>query len=158
MKLALISISLVVLVSCGGGEDPGGHDHAGGGHAGGESTASFGQAGDPGEADRTIEVSAVDPLKFEPTALQVEQGETITFEVRNEGSTEHEFVLGDAAYQESHGDQMGEMEHEEGNGVFLEQGASDSLTWTFDKPGEVLFACHVNGHFKAGMFGRIEVR
>ena len=154
MALAL----LLLTAAC--GSDPsgsaGGHQHeAEESHA---PAAGFGTAADAGDADRTVQVEAVDQLKFDPAALQVEAGETVTFEVNNAGSIDHEFVLGDAAYQKSHGASMGEMEHADGNGIFLEPGTSDSLTWTFDEPGEVLFACHLNGHFEAGMVGRIEVR
>ena len=156
MKLAALLLVLLLSTACGGDEPS--HQHGPGAHAGAGGTSAFGSAGDPSEADRTIEVAAVDPLKFQPPALKVEQGETVTFEVSNDGSTDHEFVLGDAAYQQGHGAQMGGMGHSEGNGVFLSPGDSDSVTWTFDQPGEVLFACHVNGHFEAGMFGRIQVR
>lgn len=157
MKIGVLILVLLFASAC--GNDPaGGHQHGAGGHADAASTAGFGSAGDASDADRTIEVAAVDPLKFQPASLEVELGETVTFEVRNEGSTDHEFVLGDAAYQEAHGPQMGAMEHSEGNGIFLEPGASDTVTWTFDEAGEVLFACHVDGHFEAGMFGRIRVR
>ena len=156
--LGLALALMLIMAAC--GDDPsgaaGGHQHAAGeSHA---PAAGFGTTGDAGDADRTVQVQAVDQLRFDPAVLEVEAGETVTFEVTNAGSIEHEFVLGDAAYQKSHGSTMGDMEHADGNGVFLERGVSDSLTWTFDEPGEVLFACHVNGHFEAGMVGRIEVR
>lgn len=154
MKLRLAALVLLFAASCGGG---GPVEHAA--HTGGEDHApiTFGEAGDPDEADRTIEVEAVDNLKFEPAALEVEAGETVTFSVTNTGKTDHEFVLGDDLYQDSHGAGM-PMEHEEGNGVFLEPGDTGEVTWTFSDPGELIYACHVNGHFDSGMFGRIEIR
>jgi uncharacterized cupredoxin-like copper-binding protein len=36
-------------------------------------------------------------------------------------------------------------------------GATRHLTWTFDKPGVVLYGCHVLGHWAAGMKGTIVV-
>jgi uncharacterized cupredoxin-like copper-binding protein len=35
--------------------------------------------------------------------------------------------------------------------------ATRRLTWTFDKPGIVLYGCHVLGHWAAGMKGTIVV-
>jgi uncharacterized cupredoxin-like copper-binding protein len=32
-----------------------------------------------------------------------------------------------------------------------------SLTYTFDGPGAYAFACHVDGHYEAGMRGTITV-
>ena len=36
-------------------------------------------------------------------------------------------------------------------------GTTRRLTWTFDKPGIVLYGCHVLGHWAAGMKGTIVV-
>lgn len=161
--LTWLAVPLVLsgLVACGGGPSgggtAGGHDH-GGGDAPHMSTEAFGSAGDPDETDRTVAVATLDSLEFDPEELEVEVGDTVTFEVTNEGSTDHEFVIGDAAYQRAHGPAMEGMEHDDGNGVFLEPGADGTVTWTFTEPGEVLYACHVNGHYEAGMVGRIDVR
>ena len=154
MKLWLVALPLLFASAC---ADQG-QDHSA--HMGGEeqhAPVTFGEAGDPDEADRTIEVEAADTLKFDPASLEVEAGETVTFVVSNTGQTDHEFVLGDEAYQESHGGGA-VMEHEEGNGVFLEPGDTGEVTWTFSDGGELIYACHVNGHFDSGMFGRIEIR
>ncbi|MGH2807660.1 MAG: cupredoxin domain-containing protein, partial [Actinomycetota bacterium] len=113
--------------------------------------------GDPADADRTVEVVATEDLKFDPPALEVTDGETITFEVTNDTSIPHEFVLGDEAYQDSHEAAMAEgMDHED-NGVSLEPGATEEVTWTFSEAGEVLYACHVAGHYDAGMKGTVTV-
>ena len=119
---------------------------------------AFGAPGNPSAATRTIEVVAEDPYRFEPEELEVESGETVTFVVTNEGEREHEFVLGDDEYQESHGKEMasGEMHHE-GNAVTVAPGATEELTWTFPDDGEVLYGCHVAGHYDAGMVGAISV-
>lgn len=158
MRKILSGLMLVLLtVSC--GDSSGGHQHDGGGGGAAHVPAEgFGTAGDPDEADQTVEVSAMDALEFAPDEVEVEVGETVTFEVTNEGSTAHEFVLGDEAYQKAHGPGMEGMAHEDGNGVSLEPGASDTVTWTFSEAGEVLYACHINGHYEAGMVGRITVR
>lgn len=153
---------LVLLAGCGGGGGEGGasdeHAHS---HEHGEDEAqgfAFGAPGEASAATRTIEVVADDPYRFEPEDLEVESGETVTFVVTNEGEREHEFVLGDEEYQESHGAEMasGGMHHE-GNAVTVAPGATEELTWTFPAEGEVLYGCHVAGHYDAGMVGAIRV-
>lgn len=157
---------LVLLAACGDGHDHGGgaagdehaqsHDHS---HDDDAAAAfAFGAPGDPAAATRTIEVVAKDPYRFDPRGVEVDAGETVTFVVTNEGRQEHEFVLGDRQYQEAHGDDMaaGEMHHE-GNAVTVAPGATEELTWTFPSEGEVLYGCHVAGHYDGGMVGAIRV-
>jgi uncharacterized cupredoxin-like copper-binding protein len=119
---------------------------------------AFGAPGDPAAATRTIEVVADDPYRFRPGDVEVESGETVTFVVTNEGDQAHEFVLGDRAYQESHGKEMaaGGMHHE-GNAVTVAPGATEELTWVFPPEGSVLYGCHVAGHYDGGMVGAISV-
>ncbi|HEX2196886.1 MAG TPA: cupredoxin family protein [Actinomycetota bacterium] len=157
--------SAFLLASCGGGggggSDSGGHahehehDHS---HEQGAGSFSFGSPGSASAATRTIEVTTRDPYRFEPAAVEVEANETVTFVVTNEGDQDHEFVLGDVAYQEDHREQMasGEMHHE-GNAVTVAPGDTEELTWTFPSAGEVLYGCHVAGHYDGGMVGVITV-
>lgn len=163
-KRSLAAVALLLLLgACGERGDGGGasdeaHSHS---HEHGHDEApsfSFGAPGNPSAATRTIEVVADDPYRFEPPDLEVESGETVTFVVTNEGREPHEFVLGDEAYQESHGEEMaaGEMHHE-GNAVTVAPGATEELTWTFPTEGEVLYGCHVAGHYAAGMVGAISI-
>lgn len=159
---------LALLGACGGdGHDHGGdaaavesheHDHDHSHEEDAAASFAFGAPGSPSAATRTIEVVTKDPYRFDPEDLEVESGETVTFLVTNEGDTEHEFVLGDEAYQDSHGEEMaaGEMHHE-GNAVTVAPGATEELTWTFPAEGEVLYGCHVAGHYAAGMVGAIRV-
>ena len=154
MKLWLAALVLLVATSCGNdtqshGDHLGSEDHA---------PITFGEAADPEAADRTVAVSAVDSLKFDPPTIDVQAGETVTFVVTNDGETDHEFVIGDDIYQDWHAAQMSEMDHNEGNGVFLEPGDTGEVTWTFADAGELIYACHVNGHFDSGMYGSIQVR
>jgi uncharacterized cupredoxin-like copper-binding protein len=155
---ALMLILLAVAVACGsdGGGSSGDHVHAAGeGHG-----TVPGQPGDPSDSDREIEVEALDELEFDPPLIKAEAGETITFVVTNTGSTEHEFVLGDAAYQQTHADGMGHgaaMSDTE-NAVTLVPGETKEVTWTFTEAGEVLFGCHEPGHYEGGMVGRVIIR
>ncbi|MFN2488635.1 MAG: plastocyanin/azurin family copper-binding protein [Actinomycetota bacterium] len=125
---------------------------------GGEQFA-FGEPGDRSEADRTVDVSALDALEFDPDSLTVEAGETISFVVTNDGKNLHEFVLGDESYQQEHAAEMSEDEHMEigPNQIQVEPGETETLTWTFTEAGEVLYGCHEPGHYEGGMVGAIEV-
>lgn len=164
-RVLVAAALLALLGACGDDHD---HGEAAGGpdahsdadsHAhGAPASFAFGAPGNPSATTRTIEVVTEDPYRFEPEELEVESGETVTFVVTNEGDREHEFVLGDPEYQESHGQEMasGAMHHE-GNAVTVEPGATEELTWTFPDDGEVLYGCHVAGHYDAGMVGAISV-
>ncbi len=134
-------LAATTLVACGGG---GGTDQAGGG-------------------PRTIEIAALDELRFDPAEVRVEVGETVRFVVTNEGTMAHEFVLGPEHVQEAH-----EMAATEGTGhgeateamAVLEMGEpgdTKEATVTFDEPGEILYACHEPGHYEGGMVGTIVV-
>lgn len=158
---------VALLAGCGGGDEAGsdGHSHS---HShshshpdpdsGGAASFAFGEPGSASAATRTIEIVTSDPYRFAPAAFEVESGETVTFVVTNEGEQEHEFVLGDVAYQESHGEEMAAGEaHHDANGVTIAPGDTEELTWTFPEQGQVLFGCHVAGHYDAGMVGAISV-
>ena len=125
-----------------------------------EAATSFGSPGAVDEADRTIEVRALDDLSFDPADVAVDAGETIRFVVTNEGDAPHELVIGDAAYQEEHEEAMehaGGHSSVTGNAISLEPGEVSEIVWTFSEPGEVLYACHVEGHYEGGMVGTVTV-
>lgn len=122
---------------------------------------SFGHPADATEATRTIEIEALDALKFSPAAISVAAGETVTFRVHNGGSLPHEFGLGTADDQADHEEEMQDMAgmtmHDEPNAFSLEPGETKELTWTFKDAVEVLYGCHEPGHYGAGMVGTITV-
>jgi uncharacterized cupredoxin-like copper-binding protein len=67
----------------------------------------------------------------------------------------HEAFVGDEAAQDMH---EGDMSNDAMGGhgtemaaVRVQPGKSGSLTYTFDKPGDVLIGCHQPGHYAAGM-------
>ena len=121
----------------------------------------FGKLGDPEHEDRSVEVVALDTLRFKPARLEVNVGQTVTFFVTNSGKTKHEFVIGDKAYQRQHEEDMASghtLMHNAGNAIQLPPGNTERLTWTFTYPGHFLYGCHVAGHYAAGMVGTIKVR
>ncbi|MGH2661134.1 MAG: cupredoxin domain-containing protein, partial [Actinomycetota bacterium] len=71
------------------------------------SEAGTGSGGEDRPGVRTVAVSALDSLRFEPAEIRVQSGEMVRFVVTNEGSGEHEFVLGDEATQMEHEGEMG---------------------------------------------------
>jgi uncharacterized cupredoxin-like copper-binding protein len=127
-----------------------------GGHA--EEMFAFGEPGDPASADRVVEVTTTDGLRFEPSSIDVAAGETISFVVSNPGQVPHEFVIGDQAFQVEHAEEMAGgvgMMHGEPNLVSVDAGETKELTWTFSTAMEGLeFGCHVPGHYEAGMVGQ----
>jgi Cu+-exporting ATPase len=113
-------------------------------------------------ADRSIAIETTDQLRFDPSAIDVREGETVAFTITNSGSVEHEFVIGDAQVQAEHEAEMtsggmNEMDQEEGNAVSIPPGKTATLIYTFDQSGKLLYGCHVAGHYAAGMEGTITV-
>lgn len=154
-----VAIGVVLLfAACGQGDAGSGGDHSQMHHGDG-SMMDFGAPADPDDADRTIEIEALDAPKFDPDSLEVEAGDVVTFVVTNAGKNDHEFVLGDEEFQAAHEKAMeaGEMSHGGGMAIEIESGDTEEITWQFSASGEVLYGCHEPGHYEGGMVGTIEI-
>ena len=119
----------------------------------------WGIAGDTRGA-RTIEVGMTDNMRFTPARIEVRQGETIRFVVRNKGKTLHEMVLGTKASLDEHAGMMVKfpgMEHEEPYMTHVKAARTGEIVWNFNRAGEFRFACLIPGHYEAGMVGTIVV-
>ena len=115
---------------------------------------AVGQAANPADADRTIEIVTLDTMTYDPESITAPQGETILFIVTNEGNLPHEFSLGDEAAQVEHSKEMSDPNmttHDHPFSVYLEPGETRELAWEFTRAGEFLYGCHVPGHYEAGM-------
>lgn len=121
----------------------------------------------PPAADGTtvIEVTMTD-MAFTPTVVAVEAGETVTLRFRNDGQAIHEAVIGDAAFQQEHADEMaamgtsGTMHHgtsDEPAPLVVQPGQTGDLTYTAPAAGSLLIGCHQPGHWEAGMKASIDV-
>ncbi len=99
---------------------------------------------------RTIGIAVTDLLLFEPNALSVLQGETITFQITNTGKAEHEFKVG--PMKDVFDDLSGTPEV-----AGITPGTTKTLTYTFSGTGPYAFACHAPGHFENGMIGFVNV-
>lgn len=132
------------------------------GHGSGDEAFAFGEPADASDATKTVKVTIGDGLAFEPASLEVGKGTVVAFEVANDSKVDHEFVLGDEDVQKNHSDMMSSMsEHgdmeDEPNAVMLPPGAEKTIVWRFSEPGTFEFACHVAGHYEAGMAGTVSV-
>ena len=151
--IALIAVGVIasaVLAACSNGGD-GGDADGGSGSNGGET--------------RTVEIQTLDALSFDPSEVRAEVGETVRFVISNQGTVEHEFLIGDAATQEEHETEMSAgaaspMDHGESAEtplVRVAPGETKELTWTFEEAGTLQYGCHVPGHYAGGMIGSIIV-
>jgi uncharacterized cupredoxin-like copper-binding protein len=139
--LSLISTSILA---------SGTHDH---GHD--DSKFSVGEPG-KGTPDRSITVSMQDTMRFvfDPALGGLKNGETIEFNLRNDGQIQHEFSIGNAEDQINHAammQKMPNMKHNDPNTASLAPGESAKLSWKFMGKDTVVFACNIPGHFEAGM-------
>lgn len=152
--VVVVAVAALTATSCGGGEAPGSATET---DSAAEST--FGEPAPADAATRTVEVDALDKLAFDPPTISVGVGETVRFVVTNPGKAPHEFVLGDSAYQEEHEQAMEHGGHPTSieNAVEVGPGETQEITWKFTAPGEVLYACHVEGHYEGGMIGTVTV-
>ena len=139
-----------------------GMDHGSMGHGehGAMAASAAGQPGDAGLAGRTVNITALDTMRFEPAKLAVKAGETVRFVVTNAGKLQHEFTIGDAQKQLEHEQMMQSMpgmRHEESNSVSLAPGETKTLVWQFGESDSVEIGCHEPGHYPAGMRTVVEV-
>ncbi len=137
-----------------------GHGHAG--------HTAFGQPGKASEVDRTIEIEATDEMMFDVSSIDVRDGETIRFIIRNVGEIDHDFTIGtpdvQAALQQemmhmmeagtSHDAMHGAIvPHDDPNAIMVHPGETKELIWTFTEADNVEFGCNVPGHYETGMKG-----
>lgn len=125
----------------------------------GHHDSSAGQPGDASKVNRTIKITALD-IKYDKPEIAVKAGETVKFVVTNAGKLKHEFIIGNVQEQRQHAEMMKQMPgmvHEDANTLTLEPGETKSLVWQFTKTGALEIACHVPGHYEAGMRGKVTV-
>ena len=134
---------------------------AAGTHAGGHGHGdAIGKPGVAAKATRTVNVDMTDGMRFNPSSINAQQGETVRFVVTNSGKLKHELVLGTEKELKEHYEVMKknpEMEHADPNMVTLAAGKTGEVVWQFTKAGKVDFACLQPGHYDAGMKGAVNV-
>lgn len=114
-------------------------------------------ASEPASSHRTIEID-IEHSAFIPDRIEVEEGDTVTFVVRNSDPIDHEFILGDEEVQQIH-EEGTEKHHGARPGeISIPAGKTRETTYTFDEPGELIYGCHIFAHYDYGMRGAVEVR
>ena len=153
--LATATIATLLLASCGTERSAG---------TTADTTADT-TAAAPADGATVIEVAMTD-MAFTPTVVAVNAGETVRFRFRNDGQAIHEAVIGDAAFQQEHADEMaamgssGNMHHgtsDEPAPLVVQPGETGELTYTASSAGSLLIGCHQPGHWEAGMKASIDV-
>lgn len=121
--------------------------------------ASLGSAADP----RVMSIGLLD-FRFEPATIDVRLGETVRIIAVNRSDLPHELFIGTSAEQDQHhalhasaGPEMQDGLDDGSTGIYVPARGTAQFTHRFDHDGEVLMACHLVGHFEAGMFGVIRV-
>lgn len=88
---------------------------------------------------RMIDIGMFDSMRFSPSRLTVERGETIRFNVRNKGKVRHEFVIGTPEEIALHRHAMQAdpgMAHAAPNIAHVAPGGREQLLWQFNTAGE----------------------
>ena len=138
-----------------------GHHQKNTGHEHGNEMSAAGQVGSLDKVSRTIKISTLDTMRYDKKSIQAKPGETVRFVVTNTGKIKHEFAIGTREEQLEHAEMMAsmpDMKHEEGNVVSLKPGETKELIWQFGKAGSVEIACHLPGHYEAGMKAKVNVK
>ncbi len=120
----------------------------------------WGIAGDAKAVTRTVEVKMTDDMRFSPDRIEVKQGDTIRFVLKNDGKLLHEYVIGTKKELDEHAALMVKfpnMEHDEPYMAHVAPGKAGEIVWTFNRAGEFDFACLIPGHYQAGMVGKVRV-
>jgi uncharacterized cupredoxin-like copper-binding protein len=120
----------------------------------------FGRTGGPKQVTRTVRIDMADTMRFTPASLEVKQGDTVRFVVKNSGKQPHEMVLGTMAELRAHAELMRKhpgMAHDEPYLAHVAPGKTAEIVWQFTKAGELHYGCLVPGHLEAGMIGRVKV-
>jgi len=121
---------------------------------------AWGIGGTAKAVTRTISVSMTDTMRFSPEKIDVKQGDTLKFVLKNDGKQLHEFVIGTKKDLDEHAALMvrfPNMEHEEPYMAHVAPGKTGTILWTFNQAGSFDFACLIAGHYQAGMVGKITV-
>lgn len=140
--------------------------------------ADIGQTGNISHIDQVISVD-MGEMWFKPEEYDIVRGATVKFIVGNSGRMVHEFNIGTDAMQDAHEAEMklmtregmmtprklfhdkmrtAGMMHNDANSVLLEPGESSEIIWTFSGAAEdILIACNVPGHRRAGMEASINL-
>ena len=139
----IFGVAAAVMLA-GAGAGCGGSDH---------DSMSHGSSAGSGSI-RTVDVTMRDVM-FDPPALTVKDGETVTVVFHNAGKIRHDAFLGDEAAQAEHEKEMMSSTsmggHMGDDAISVQPGNAGSLTHTFKMGDTLVIGCHEPGHYAAGM-------
>ena len=99
-------------------------------------------------------------MRFQPSHIEVREGDTVRLRADNQGQVMHEIVLGTQADLSAHAEMMRQhagMAHDAPSMAHVRPGQQGDIVWRFNRPGSFDFACLIPGHSEAGMHGTITV-
>jgi uncharacterized cupredoxin-like copper-binding protein len=112
---------------------------------------------------RVIGIELLD-FRFEPAAIDVRLGESVRIVAINQSDLPHELFIGSAVDQDRHHamhatapPEMQDKLDDGSAGIYVPARGTAQLTYRFDRTGELVMACHLIGHFEAGMVGMIRI-
>ena len=109
-----------------------------------------------GASTSRVEIG-INHSRFDPSRITVDEGETVTFVIRNDDPIAHEFIVGDEGVQQVH-EEGTEAHHDARPGeISVAAGETVTTTYEFEEPGKLLFGCHLPGHYAYGMRGTITI-
>lgn len=164
--LSILALSVLPTLALAAGSHGGGHGAPAHGMPGhdmatmSKEPSPTGKPGNPAKVTRVIELTMDDTMRFTPSDIPVNAGETVRFFIKNSGKIAHEMVIGSIADLKAHAAEMQKMpgmHHTEPNMITLAPSKSGGLVWQFDQAGTVDFACLIPGHMEAGMVGKVKV-
>lgn len=123
-----------------------------------EKHAAIGELGESSKVSRIIKITMLENM-FLPSEINVKQGETIQFIVKNGGNKKHEMIIDTKSNLKKYAKMRRndpEMNTIGKNHIRLDPDERKTLIWKFTKTGTIDFACPLPGHFK-GMRGKINV-
>ena len=121
---------------------------------------AWGIAGEAGSVQRTITLTMSDAMRFQPSHIEVREGDTVRLRADNQGQVMHEIVLGTQADLAAHAEMMRQhagMAHDAPSMAHVRPGQQGDIVWRFNRTGSFDFACLIPGHSEAGMKGTITV-
>jgi len=95
--------------------------------------------------------------RFDPSDISIDPGQTVRFVVENTDPIDHEFIVGDEQVQQAH-EAGTEAHHPPRPGeISIAPGETVTTVVTFPSQGDLLFGCHLPGHYAYGMRGLIDI-
>ena len=127
-----------------------------GGHALAGPNRPFNTALGPGDVTVTL---TIQHSHFSPDRVSVRPGTTVHFVVHNTDPIGHELIVGDAEVHRRHEAGTEPIHPPRPGEISVPAQTTAETTFSFAATGEssVVYACHLPGHFRYGMWGEVDI-